>query len=157
MNKILAHNGNLLFSQNGYILYRTYTPPIPTPSALPVVEHGGEYGWEIPFDWISGGTLSAYISAQSNNYSQDSWEGGFYMARIDDTGDYRRMSLDFSAIGDGKFEMYIEPSNFIEWSYTCQNWNENYGDTSGFVHPAAFQPYNFDGEPYGLFVTGVTI
>ncbi len=157
MNKNLAHNCNLLFRPNNYILYRAYTPAYPTPSALPVVEHGGEYGWEIPFEWISGGTLSSYISAQSNDLSQESWEGGFYMARIIDTGDWRRMDFDFSAIGDGKFEMYIEPSDFTEWSDTCQIWHENYGDTSGFVHPAAFQPSNFNGEPYGLFVTGVTI
>ena len=156
-NKLIKLNGNLA----GEVIIPP-TPVGPTIHHYPLITAGNEYVWQLPIDVLldcANNGLEINISFYTSESDSSRWEGGYYMANPNDTGDYQRwVGNEFypTVVSPGYRECTVTNTMLVNGltSYRISWLNDikNNGYTYILTHPAAFQPYKFTSEPNADFV-----
>lgn len=156
-NKLIKLNGNLA----GEVIIPP-TPVGPTIHHYPLITAGNEYVWQLPIDVLldcANNGLEINISFYTSESDSSRWEGGYYMANPNDTGDYQRwVGNEFypTVVSPGYRECTVTNTMLVNGltSYRISWLNDikNNGYTYIFTHPAAFQSYKFTSEPNADFV-----
>ena len=155
-------NNSYTFSNNDAIVSAYFEEQAgPTPHYFTLMTAGDEYGWQLPIDVLLNAAengLYIDISFYTSESDDTSWEGGYYMANPDNTGDYKQWvgwEVSPTVVSPGYRECTVTNTMLVdgltEGNIDWLNNLKNDGYTYVFTHPAAFQPYKFTSDPTATF------